>query len=265
MTLKRHIPNFITCLNLLFGCMAVVFALRGEIIYAVAMIFVATLFDFLDGLAARLLKAYSAIGKELDSLADVVSFGLAPAAIMHDGFTQTLSSKINWGLDSIPWELVSFFPFIFVVAAALRLAKFNVDTRQSEHFRGLPTPAAALLICSLFMFVSGTPKITPVFDTIYTIPVIALMVSWLMVSNLPMISLKVKALTWKGNQIRFILLALSGIYITLAFISGWPWSLTMLLIMFSYLLLSLFLWVSPPANPAGNKEAGAGGTQTGNR
>jgi len=258
----RHIPNFITCLNLFFGCIAVVFALRGWLLFAVAMIIVAAVFDFLDGLTARLLKAYSQIGKELDSLADLVSFGLAPAALMHYEYTRVLSSKISYGFDpvSLSWELFSFFPFIIVVAAALRLAKFNVDTRQSEHFRGLPAPASALFICTLLVYVTTTPKWMPLFNTPYAIPLLTVLVSGLMVSNLSMISLKIKALTWRGNQIRFILLALSVVYIAFSFTYSWPWSLTLLLILFSYIVLSLFIWVFPPAYPAGDDKAGSGGT-----
>jgi len=253
MNIKRHIPNAITCLNLFCGCMAVVFALRGWLGFAVYMVIAAAIFDFCDGWAARLLKAYSPLGKELDSLADLVSFGLAPAAMMHYEFCQILSPKISFGLDSIPWELYSFFPFVFVVAAALRLAKFNTDSRQSEHFIGLPTPASALFISALLVYATQTPKWMPLLDTVYTIPILVVAVSWLMLLNLPMFSLKIKALQWKGNQIRFLFAALSLFFIVLAFICNRPWSLAVLLIISSYILLSLLLWACvPPSYPARN-------------
>ena len=254
MTIKHHIPNFITCLNLVCGCIAVVFALKGWLGFAVGLVMVAAGFDFCDGLAARLLKAYSPMGKELDSLSDLVSFGLAPAAMMHYEFCQILSPRIHYGLDSIPWELLSYFPFILVVASALRLAKFNVDTRQNEQFIGLPTPASALLISSLLVYVTATPALYPYFNTAYTIPLLSVFISWLMVSHLPMFSLKIKSLTWKGNQIRFFFLALLCIYTALALILVWPWSLVAVLLLCSYIALSLLLRFFPPAGQTGKPQ-----------
>ena len=262
MSIKRHIPNTITCLNLFFGCIAVLFALKGWLLFAVVLVVMAAVFDFCDGLAARLLKAYSPMGKELDSLADLVSFGLAPAAMMHYEFAQILNPKISYGAGSIPWELLSFFPFILVVASALRLAKFNIDTRQSEQFIGLPTPASALFISSILLYLTATPTLAPFLETPYTIPAISLFVSYLMVSNVPMFSLKVKALTWKGNQVRVLYLALIIALVVLTLVLGWPWSLAALLALCGYLLLSLLLWISPPAYAVRDKEAGSGGAQT---
>jgi len=239
--MKRNIPNFITCLNLFLGCLAVVFALRGWLGFAVYTVIVAAVLDFCDGFAARLLKAYSLLGKELDSLADLISFGLAPAAMMYYKFSQIIGSKINFSIypSSLLWEFISFFPFIITVAAALRLAKFNVDSTQREHFRGLPTPGAALLICSLLIYVTRTPKIAPILDTYYAIPAITLIISWLMVSNLPMFSLKMKTTKWRGNQLRFLFLFLSSVYVILMFLLEWHVSFTLLLILLSYIAFSL--------------------------
>jgi CDP-diacylglycerol--serine O-phosphatidyltransferase len=239
--ITRQIPNFITCLNLFCGCMAVVFALRGWLAFAVAMVMVAALFDLLDGLAARLLKATSPLGKELDSLADVVSFGLVPATILHYEYCLILSPRLSYGFDSISWEVLTFFPFIVAVAAALRLAKFNIDTRQSEHFRGLPTPAAALLTCSLIVYITRTPKWMPLLDTPYSIPVVALLVSLLMVSGIPMLSLKIKALQWRGNRARLLFLGCAILIVLSAIILSWHWSLMVLLVLLSYLALSVFV------------------------
>ncbi|MCL1973597.1 MAG: CDP-diacylglycerol--serine O-phosphatidyltransferase [Bacteroidetes bacterium] len=252
MHLKRHIPNAITCFNLFFGCMAVVFALRGWLGFAVYMVITAAVFDFCDGLAARLLKAYSSVGKELDSLADLISFGLAPAAMMHHEFCRILSPKISYGLDSIPWELYSFFPFIIVIAAALRLAKFNTDERQSEHFIGIPTPASALLISSLLVYITRMPQWIPLWETVYTIPLLAVLLSWLMVSKIPMFSLKIKALQWSGNQFRFLFAALSLVCLVLALFWGWHWSLAVLLILSGYIVLSLLWAFVPPSHAAGD-------------
>jgi len=240
MSIKRHIPNFITCLNLFFGCLAVVFALRGWLGFAVYMVIAAAIFDFCDGLAARLLKAYSLVGKELDSLADLVSFGLAPAAMLHYEFCRILSPKINYGLDSLPWELLSFFPFILVVAAALRLARFNVYASKNEHFIGLPTPASALLVGSLLVYITQTPKLAPWFDTPYTIPVLVLLISGLMLSKLYLFSLKFKTLKWRGNQIRFLFFVFVWLLIVLAWVMGWPWSLWMVGVITGYMVFSLF-------------------------
>ena len=245
---KRHIPNFITCLNLFCGCLAVLFALRGWLGFAVYLVIAAALFDFLDGFAARLLHAYSSIGKQLDSLADLVSFGFAPAAMLHYEFCQILNSHISFGLDSIPWELYSFFPFLLVVAAALRLAKFNVDERQSDHFLGLPTPASALFVSSLLVFVTITPHWMPLLDTVYTIPLLVVLLSWLMLSNVPMFSLKIKALVWNGNEIRFLFLLFVLIFTVIAFLLGWHWSMILFFILSGYILLSLIFLIFAATN-----------------
>lgn len=126
-------------MNLFAGSVAVIFALKGWSTWAVFLIMAAAIFDFLDGFAARLLKAYSPIGKELDSLADMVSFGLAPSLLLYYRYSQSLSPYISGDISSISFELLTFFPLIIAVFSGLRLAKFNVDIRQSENFIGLPT------------------------------------------------------------------------------------------------------------------------------
>src|ERR1700744_3527940 len=150
---KKHLPNTITCANLFSGCVGIVFAFQGELIIASYAIFLSAIFDFFDGLASRVLQSYSGIGKDLDSLADLVSFGFLPAAIAYQLFLQ--SPQIN----SISTYL-NFVPFAMVIFSALRLAKFNVDTRQAENFIGLPTPANAILIAALPLTIDQHPQWT---------------------------------------------------------------------------------------------------------
>ena len=143
MGLRKHIPNTVTCLNLISGAVAVIMAFQDRLDAALGFIILAAAFDFLDGLTARALNAYSEIGKELDSLSDTVSFGLAPSLILYnylDGFTTGVH------------PYVCYFPLILAAFTAVRLAKFNIDTRQSENFLGLPVPASGLCAASLAAF-----------------------------------------------------------------------------------------------------------------
>lgn len=214
--IRKHIPNFITCLNIASGSLAVLFAVKGDLTLAVILIFAAALFDFLDGMAARLLHAYSAIGKELDSLADVISFGLAPGMILMGlqeyAFFGNPLSVPNFATLSL-WEMSCIFSSLLIpVASALRLAKFNIDTRQSDSFIGLPTPANAILIAALALIrlngESGTFS-TALFQPVVLL-IITLVMSFLLVSEIKMFSLKFTNLTWKENKIRFIFLAISA-------------------------------------------------------
>ena len=211
--MKKYIPNTITCLNLLSGCIACVMAFEGSFFWAFVWIMLASVFDFLDGLAARLLKAYSPLGKELDSLADMVSFGVAPGFIVFHA--------LNPLVDSLPLSQYIPYPyiaFLIPVFSALRLAKFNIDDRQTSSFIGLPTPANAMFWSSA---VVGTYYSYPAeYALIYSVVTIVLVVglSLLMVSDLPMFSLKVKNLSWKDNQIRYILVLVS--ILSLIFL-GW--------------------------------------------
>ena len=154
--IKKNIPNFITALNILCGSFSVVLAFEGYILWAAILIGIASIFDFMDGMAARMLNAYSELGKQLDSLADLISFGFAPSIILF------VLMKKSLAIDSISFNQYSeiaflAIPFLIVVFSAIRLAKFNVDTRQTSSFIGLPTPANALLIASfpLILHYSG--------------------------------------------------------------------------------------------------------------
>ncbi|WP_300704287.1 CDP-diacylglycerol--serine O-phosphatidyltransferase [Bacteroides sp.] len=198
--ITRHIPNAITCLNLFSGGIACVMAFEAKYDLALTFIILSAVFDFFDGMMARLLNAHSVIGKDLDSLADDVSFGLAPSLIVFSLFKEM---HYPAGMES----LAPFFPylaFLISVFSALRLAKFNNDTRQTSSFVGLPVPANALFWASL---VAGAHDflITDSFNPLYLLILVCIF-SWLLVSEIPMFSLKFKNLSWKNNKISFIFL-----------------------------------------------------------
>lgn len=208
----KHIPNMITTLNLVSGFVAIILILNGNLIAAGWFIAAAMVFDFLDGLAARLLNAYSDMGKELDSLADIVSFGVAPALIVYKllepGSLQ--SSRLDEPGNNIDFLFMAISA-VYALCAGLRLAKFNTDTEQSLSFRGLPTPAAALSVISLVLAAgTGEDNIVKSFTISSTaLTVYTLLISGLMVSRLPMMSLKIKNLKFKGNEAKYVLAGIS--------------------------------------------------------
>lgn len=206
------VPNFITTLNLVSGCLAVFFGADGQLGWASVFIFIAAVFDFMDGFAARLLNAYSDIGKELDSLADLVSFGLAPATLVFAMLELTLFgvNRPIFEIEGTPSQWIVLFTTLLIpVAGAFRLAKFNTDTRQSESFLGLPIPANALFFASLGLILEiGTRQnIVPLILNKYTLLTAVFVSSFLMVSELPMFSMKIKSLKPKDNTVRLIFLA----------------------------------------------------------
>ena len=206
MGVKQHIPNAITCGNLVSGCFSILFSFSGMPVAAAIMIFVAGLFDFFDGFTARLLNAHSPIGGDLDSLSDVVSFGVAPGFIMY---RLMVEGAVNPVCPVGNIDLFACFAFLLPVFSAVRLAKFNVDTRQTTSFIGLPTPPMAIFMASLPLAfwqreVLGQPVLSP-----YLCLGIVLLFSVMMVCNRPFFSFKMKSLSWKGNQVRWIFLALA--------------------------------------------------------
>ena len=211
----KHIPNAITCCNLLSGCISIVLLCNGYVTAAGIMIFVAAIFDFFDGFAARLLKAYSAIGAELDSLSDVVSFGVAPSFIIYHYLQST---PVSVSISS--FNVIPFAAFLLAVFAELRLAKFNVDDRQTTSFIGLPTPAMGLFVASLpftlqndnLAFMGG------LMTNIYFLLSVVAIFSYLMVSEIPFFSLKIKNLRFKENIHIYVLAAFAVIsFIILGF------------------------------------------------
>ena len=198
--LVRNIPNSITCCNLLSGCVATYCAFMGDVRMAFMWIVVGAVFDFVDGMSARLLHVSSPIGKELDSLADVITFGMAPATIV---FTELSVMNYPEMLQSCQ-DYLPFFAFVMAAFSALRLAKFNLDERQSLGFIGLPTPANALFWGSLFVG-AGRYMESTAGMTVLVMAMVCLC-CWLLVSEIPMFALKFKHWGWKGNEVKYIFL-----------------------------------------------------------
>lgn len=226
--MKKHIPNTITCCNLISGCVATVFAVSGRADIALLWIVIGAVFDFFDGMSARLLKVSSPIGKELDSLADDVTFGVAPSTIL---FAQLGVMDYPSFMEPVR-HIVPFFAYIMAAFSALRLAKFNLDERQATSFIGLPTPANALfwgaLVVGGSQWIERSPWMVPAL-------LVAICVScWLLVSEVPMFALKFKHWGWKGNEVKYIF---AGSCIPLLLIFH---VLGIAIIIAWYVLLSLF-------------------------
>ena len=274
MQIVKHIPNSITSMNLVSGSIGVIFCLSGDVRTAFVLMIASAVFDFFDGFAARMLGAYSEIGKELDSLADMVSFGLLPALMLHEtmvlsGTAGTLSGTGNW---------ISWLPLVLAAFSALRLAKFNLDERQHDSFIGLPTPAAAMICGSLAYYVASvaaTPApalasasadilasasagnlasasadlfamsgnwLTNLCSSIWFLPVLALALSLLLVSEIPMFSMKFG----KGKQtdrgtmvIRITFLGIVAVSALAVLAFGANWSLIPLISFTLYILLNI--------------------------
>ena len=188
------------------GCISIVLMCNGYAVAAGAMIFLAAVFDFFDGFAARLLKAYSPLGAQLDSLSDVVSFGVAPSFIMYHYLNQQPIAH-SLDLEIAGFNILPFIAFFLAVFAELRLAKFNIDDRQTSSFIGLPTPANALfwgsLVVGEYSFLTSET-----FNALYLLMLVLLM-SWLLIAEIPMFSLKFKDLSWKSNQTSYLFLLVS--------------------------------------------------------
>jgi CDP-diacylglycerol--serine O-phosphatidyltransferase len=203
MRIKSNIPNLITLLNLLCGSLAVILALSGHLALSSWLIILAAAFDFLDGFAARLLRATSGIGAQLDSLADVVSFGLAPAIIVYVLLSQNPDMP-EWSTGNI--RLLPFAALLLVAAGAYRLARFNTDPSQAKDFKGLPIPAAGLFIASLPLVLqqfSADMAIISFVSSIYTLIAIVLFLSWIMISSVRMMALKFDDYSLKNNAAKY--------------------------------------------------------------
>lgn len=229
---RNQIPNLLTCMNLLCGCMALVYIFKGEITIFSILIGGSLVFDFLDGFAARALKAHSTIGKELDSLADMVSFGLVPGAIMYHMFLNSVPLVLYREEDYV--QILLFFPFIITVFSALRLAIFNTDTRQTNSFIGVPTPAITIFVAGLALTLEYDRfNLSPSILNSYVIAGLSMVLSYLLVSDLKLIALKFKSFGWKENQAQYQLIALSILSIVMLGVTGIPF------IILLYIILSL--------------------------
>lgn len=231
MKLTKYIPNTITSMNLLCGTVGVIFTFSGNIRVAFLLMLAAALFDFCDGLAARALHAYSDMGKELDSLSDMVSFGVLPACMLYTTMKICTFSVNIW----------CYVPVALAVFSGLRLAKFNVDPRQSESFIGLPTPASAMICGSLCYYIAHSPdSFLAVWASGYVMmPVLSVVLSALLVCELPMFSMKIKKGASRSDTIKrisfLVNIAVIGAIVALLHIN---WSMVVLLGFIVYILMN---------------------------
>ena len=215
--MKQHVPNIITCCNLVCGCVATVSAISGNPVMALVFIILGAGFDFFDGMSARLLNVSSEIGKELDSLADDITFGVAPASIIFYELQGVDYPKMMECLrPGLPYTA-----YIVAAFSAIRLAKFNLDTRQTTSFIGLPTPANALFWGSLIV---GAGAWLETFSWFMPCILIGIIVSsWLLVAEIPMFALKFKHWGFKGNEIRYTFILLSALILLATVALGIAW------------------------------------------
>ena len=229
--MKKHIPNFLTCGNLFCGCVGIVSVFQNDLVFAAYMIGLAALLDFADGFVARIMNAYSLIGKELDSLADCETFGVLPSMILYKLLQKSLMGD---GFAIEIFVVLPYLAFFIAVFSALRLAKFNNDTRQSESFIGVPTPANALLVGSLPLILWQHPAWSQYIQNPYVLIVYILAMSYLLVSELPLFALKFKDFSFANNRIRYIFLLVSlGLLVWLQFAAVPPIILLYILLSFA--------------------------------
>lgn len=237
MNLKRHIPNAITCGNLVSGCLSILFLASNMPFKAALMIFIAGLFDFLDGFAARLLKVHSPIGADLDSLSDVVSFGVAPGFIMYWLMSRYFDSRVwlyQWWWSIEGFNVLPCLAFLLPVFAAIRLARFNIDDTQTTTFRGIPAPGMAIFIASLPLALSQAEHLTDGALDFWACLGITIIFSVMMVCRLRFFSLKMKSANWKGNEVRWIFLIIAVVSFAIFRFLALPF------VMMVYVLMSIF-------------------------
>lgn len=241
MTFKKHLPNLLTLGNLFCGTVATIFAVEGDFILVALFVVIGIFFDFLDGFVARILNVTGELGKQLDSLADMVTSGLVPGIVM---FNLLANNQNILELNSIS----SFFPyfgFILTLGACYRLAKFNIDSRQLNSFIGLPTPAMSLFVISLPL-IQQSSKIEFIQNLIannYILFAVALLLTYLMISELPLFSLKFKEYSVKNNAIKYFFLAVSLLLIVFLQYVSIP------LIVLLYVVLSMIITYQKRGNP----------------
>ena len=212
--MKRHLPNILTCINLLCGCLALTFIFQHQLVIGAYLVGIAAVADFFDGLLARALRVSSPIGKDLDSLADMVSFGVVPGAIMYQllqlPFQGQSRAKAYLPVISDTAFLLPCLAFIITIFSALRLAKFNNDTRQTTSFIGLPTPACTLVVASLPLILANDIfSLAGIILNPWLLVGLTVVLSGLLVAELPLFAMKFKNFRWLGNRRRFIFMVLA--------------------------------------------------------
>ena len=240
MKLKKHIPNLLTLLNLLSGTIAIIFAVNNKLEMAAYFVFLGIFFDFFDGFAARIFNVQGELGKQLDSLADVVTSGVVPGIVIYK-LLQTKETVEIFNTELISWktqeiELLPFFGLLITLAAAYRLAKFNIDERQTSSFIGLPTPAAALVVLSLPLIInySSLEIAITIIENKWFLLFLTVVLSILMNAEIPLFSLKFKDYSWKNNKIKFSFILITAILcIALKFVA-------IPIVIIVYVLMSLF-------------------------
>ena len=243
MSIRNHIPNSITLGNLFCGCLALVNAFEGRLDWAAYFVGIALILDFFDGFTARMLKVSSNIGKDLDSLADMVTFGVVPGVVMFKMLLTGMnligaSSAVHMGwavtASSLVW--VPYMAFIITIFSCIRLAKFNNDTRQSDSFIGLPTPANTMVICALpliVQFQSQNVMVINLISNVWFLVLLSITMSCLLVAEIPLFALKFKTFGWAKNKLVYLFLCLS------VFLMVWLKFLAIPLIIFLYISVSI--------------------------
>jgi len=199
--MKRQVPNFITLLNLALGCTAIILAFQGQMVWVPHLIIAAAFADFIDGLSARMLKVSSPLGMQLDSLADMVTFGVLPGVVLYQLIYEAIGYTVSWW-QPLPAMLITIF-------SAIRLAKFNIDTRQTDGFIGVPTPTCTMFMIALVLIAQNdTYGLAAIIYKPVFLYAVTLVFSLLLVAELPMPPLKFKHLGWKGNEIKYIAVAI---------------------------------------------------------
>lgn len=218
MNIKKHIPNTITLGNLFCGCLAIIRSFEGNLVWAAYLVGIALVLDFLDGFTARLLKVSSPVGKDLDSLADMVTFGLVPGVVLYHSIYFSLyaddsGAYVQYRMDPNPSSFyLPYLAFVIVIFSAIRLARFNNDSRQSDSFIGLPTPANAIIICSIPLInqlQGGKDMIHLWLSNPFFLIGLGFVLSFLLVAEIPLFALKFKTFKWADNQIKYVFLILA--------------------------------------------------------
>ena len=233
MSIKKYIPNTITSMNLVCGVAATVVAMSGDLRSAGLLILGGAAFDFFDGFVARLLHVSSPMGKELDSLADNITFGFAPAA-MYSSYVGHCVERYGEGACLAGQSWVVYAPLVLVVFAALRLAKFNIDERQTENFLGLTTTATGLFTAGFFWLEAYFPDFFGRYVTPCVILAMVGVFCFLLVSEIPMFSLKIKHWTFRGNELRFLLVGIGAVSMAIWGLGGLSFTIA------AYVVFSVF-------------------------